>query len=158
MRCDDVVFCRLCGAFSDTRSRLLRAKCPKRPIGNTKKTVLQKMLRGLGPYKAREGEENAGVPIQFCWWLDPSVGDTFVHEPGGGRRKRLAREGSSQDAQVVAQDRPLWTGEARERLVQEIDILAGREVEARRARVQERVARLALELEGPSSDEEIANA
>ena len=147
MKCNDFVFCRLCAAFSGTRTRLLREACPKEPVGKTKKAALKKMLQGISQYEGRRGGEgeSAGVPLQFCCWLDPVVGDNFLQEPGGGRSRRNAPGGGSQDDALGQQRRPLWTIEARERLAQEIEILAGRKAAARRARVQERVARLALE-------------
>ena len=107
---------------------------------------MKKLLQGRSPYNVSSGqEEGAEFPSQFCSWLDP-LAHAFLDEAslGGRRRKNRQTVVVCEGAALVAR-RPLWTIETRERLVQQIEVLARRELGERQARVRARVARPAID-------------
>ena len=149
MKCNDVFFCRLCGAFSGTRARDLHNACPKQAVGKSRQLILKKLLQGKSPYAALAAESATDHPRECCWWLDPAANEVFQREPTAVRKSRgkscrLAAAQPAAQQQPLAPRRPLWTAEVRDRLSEEISLLAGRELSHRRAATQSSVARLAL--------------
>ena len=147
MKCNDVFFCRLCGAFSGTRARDLHRQCPKQARGKSRQLTLRKLIQGRSPYAALTAEGALDHPRECCWWLDPAADEVFHREPVAIRRSRreTRRPAAAQHSQAdLPPRRPLWTADVRNRLVEEIDLLARREVSLRRASAQSSVATLAL--------------
>ena len=150
MKCNDVVFCRFCGAFSGTRSRDLHKVCPKRAVSKSRQFTPRKLLQGRSLYQALADEGAQAHPRQCCWWLDPAADEVFHREPAAIRKSRREVVRLSVSQTQPSASRPLWTADARDRLTEEIELLSCRELSSRRAAAQGIVARLAIDSQGPS--------
>ena len=153
MESQGFLFCRRCGAFSQTRTRRLKHICPGKPWSDGK-LVIARLLASRNPYNGEQFVWDELV-LQHCWfasrvseayWQAPIAKFNFrcrrnpVHS--GAALQSATSLGGAVSRAVLASTTPseVAVGQTRALIAQ----LAAQEVEKRRLRLSVPVSGLAL--------------